>query len=131
VAYEMMQTYHADAATRFYSLDDIYYFGGQNAHNQEAIMEHTPRETASSTFRGESEELELRVGDLIGVAGNHWNGYSKGVNRRTGKTGLYPSYKVRDYVEQVEFPVYPNVPLRKGGDGDGGDKEEEHKKAIS
>ncbi|KOB78961.1 Alpha 1,6-fucosyltransferase [Operophtera brumata] len=38
VAYEMMQTNRMDASDSFFSLDDIYYFGGQNAHDRRAVM---------------------------------------------------------------------------------------------
>ncbi|XP_067099820.1 alpha-(1,6)-fucosyltransferase [Osmerus mordax] len=100
VAYEIMQTLHPDASALFHSLDDIYYFGGQNAHNQEAIYAHEPRGT---------EDLALAPGDLIGVAGNHWDGNSKGVHRRTGRTGLYPSYKVKERVETIKYPTYPEA----------------------
>ncbi|CAL8393384.1 unnamed protein product [Arctogadus glacialis] len=100
VAYEMMQTLHPDASSYFYSLDDIYYFGGQNAHNQVAIHAHQPRN---------SEDIPLEPGDLVGVAGNHWDGYSKGVNRKLGRTGLYPSYKVKEKVETVKYPTYPEA----------------------
>lgn len=54
-------------------------------HEQIAVEDHTPEN---------KEEIELKVGDTIGIAGNHWNGFSKGVNRRTEKSGMYPSYKV-------------------------------------
>ncbi|XP_041814482.1 alpha-(1,6)-fucosyltransferase [Chelmon rostratus] len=100
VAYEIMQMLHPDASSFFYSLDDIYYFGGQNAHNQIAIYPHQPRN---------SEDVPLEPGDVIGVAGNHWNGYSKGVNRRLGRTGLYPSYKVKEKIETVKYPTYPEA----------------------
>ncbi|KAJ8009298.1 hypothetical protein DPEC_G00087440 [Dallia pectoralis] len=100
VAYEIMQTLHADASSSFHSLDDIYYFGGQNAHNQIAIYPHQSRGP---------EDIPLEPGDVIGVAGNHWNGYSKGVNRKMGRTGLYPSYKVREKVETVKYPTYPEA----------------------
>lgn len=43
IAYEIMQTFHPDASSFFSSLDDIYYYGGQNAHNQRARFPHTPR----------------------------------------------------------------------------------------
>ena len=95
-----MQTYHPDASANFYSLDDIYYYGGQNAHNQEAKYPHYPRH---------QNEIELKPGDTLGVAGNHWDGYSKGLNKRTGLTGLYPSYKVQDKVDIVKFPTYPEA----------------------
>lgn len=100
VAYEIMQTLHPDASSFFYSLDDIYYFGGQNAHNQIAIYPHQPRN---------SEDIPLEPGDVIGVAGNHWDGYSKGINRKLGRTGLYPSYKVKEKIETVKYPMYPEA----------------------
>lgn len=100
VAYEIMQTLHPDASSFFYSLDDIYYFGGQNAHNQIAIYPHQPRN---------SDDIPLEPGDLIGVAGNHWDGYSKGINRKMGRTGLYPSYKVKEKIETVKYPTYPEA----------------------
>lgn len=31
-AYELMQTYVPDATSHFSSLDDVYYYGGQNGH---------------------------------------------------------------------------------------------------
>uniref|UniRef100_UPI00398F397B alpha-(1,6)-fucosyltransferase isoform X2 n=1 Tax=Pristiophorus japonicus TaxID=55135 RepID=UPI00398F397B len=100
VAYEIMQTLHPDASAYFRSLDDIYYFGGQNAHNQIAIYPHKPQTL---------EEIQLEAGDLIGVAGNHWDGYSKGVNRKVGRTGLYPSYKVKENIETIKYPTYPEA----------------------
>ncbi|XP_064599891.1 alpha-(1,6)-fucosyltransferase-like isoform X2 [Liolophura sinensis] len=97
VAYELMQTMHVDASANFHSLDDIFYFGGQNAHNVLAVEKHVP---------GGKDEIELEPGDLIGVAGNHWNGFSKGMNRRTGQNGLYPSYKVVEKLEVADFPKF-------------------------
>ena len=44
-------------------------------------------------------EIELKKGDLIGLAGNHWNGLSKGRNTRTNEEGLFPSYKVKDFIQ--------------------------------
>ena len=92
-----MQTLHPDAATRFHSLDDIYYFGGQTAHEQVARLKHDPLTT---------DEIELRVGDVVGIAGNHWDGFSRGTNRRTGKNGLYPSYKTVERYPRVHYPTY-------------------------
>ncbi|KAI1897818.1 hypothetical protein AGOR_G00087180 [Albula goreensis] len=100
VAYEIMQTLHPDASSNFFSLDDIYYFGGQNAHNQIAIYAHQPRN---------GDDIPLEPGDIIGVAGNHWDGYSKGINRKLGRTGLYPSYKVKEKIETVKYPTYPEA----------------------
>ncbi|XP_031629119.1 alpha-(1,6)-fucosyltransferase [Contarinia nasturtii] len=100
VAYEIMQTMYPDASHRFKSLDDIYYYGGQNSHNREAVLAHHPNN---------HEEIYMNVGDLIGVAGNHWDGFSKGRNTRTNQIGLFPSFKVVDKVETAEFPKYSNV----------------------
>ena len=66
LAYEIMQTLHPDASSRFHSLDDIYYYGGQNAHNQVALQEHKARN---------QQEIDLEIGDIVGIAGNHWDGY--------------------------------------------------------
>lgn len=101
VAYELMNSVYPDASKRFHSLDDIYYYGGQKARYQRAILPHV----ASN-----SQEIDLQIDDVISVAGNHWNGYSKGTNLRTYKHGLYPSFKVVPKVETALFPTYPNVP---------------------
>ena len=99
-AYELMQPIRGDASGWFKSLDDIYYYGGQHPHEFVAVESHT---------RTQQFEIDLRVGDIIHMAGNHWDGYSKGANTRTGQTGLFPSYKVRDKVVKVKMPTYPQV----------------------
>jgi glycoprotein 6-alpha-L-fucosyltransferase len=43
-----------------------------------------------------------------GIAGNHWNGWSKGTNRRTGQNGLFPSYLVREKWRIVDFALFEN-----------------------
>lgn len=100
VAYEIMQTLYPDAGHRFKSLDDIYYYGGQNQHNRQVIIPHKSRN---------HDELQMQPGDLVGVAGNHWDGFSKGKNTRTNQVGLFPSFKVVDKVETAKLPTYPNV----------------------
>ncbi|XP_065201965.1 alpha-(1,6)-fucosyltransferase [Planococcus citri] len=102
VAYEIMNNIHFDAAQRYRSLDDIYYYGGQKARCQVVVIPH--RATRP-------EEIDLKVGDILTVAGNHWDGYSKGTNTRTFKTGLYPTFKVIPKVETASFPTYPQVPI--------------------
>ncbi|XP_046665025.1 alpha-(1,6)-fucosyltransferase [Homalodisca vitripennis] len=102
VAYEIMQSLYPDASDRFRSLDDIYYFGGQALHRRVAVLPHKSQGP---------EQMDLQVGEMVGVAGNHWNGYSKGRNLRTNQVGLYPSFKVEEVVEAVEFPTYPQVPI--------------------
>nr|CAG4638342.1 EOG090X03KK [Cyclestheria hislopi] len=100
LAYEVMQTLHPDATYKFKSLDDIYYYGGQRAHQQIAIYQHKARKPG---------EITMEVGDILGIAGNHWDGYSKGVNERTRQQGLYPSFKAIDKYEIVDFPPYSEV----------------------
>ncbi|CAL4237626.1 unnamed protein product [Meganyctiphanes norvegica] len=92
-----MQSLHPDASNYFHSLDDIYYYGGQNSHNQKARFAHNSKR---------SDEMSLHVGDIIGTAGNHWDGYSKGANRRTKQNALYPNYKVEEVVDTAVFPTY-------------------------
>ena len=58
-----------------------------------------------------SNEMKVTKGDIIGIAGNHWDGYSKGVNKRTTQNGLYPSYKAEDVVELGSCPTYDEVKL--------------------
>lgn len=91
LAYEIQQTRFPDASWRFRSLDDIYYFGGQLRQNVIAVLDHNPKSGVG--------EIELKKGDILGIAGNHWNGYSKGKNLRTQEEGLFPSYKVKKTID--------------------------------
>ena len=56
-----MQSRVPDASDRFKSLDDIFYFGGQSEHLQEAIYPHTRRN---------SKELDLEVDLSIYLSNN-------------------------------------------------------------
>ncbi|XP_039260479.2 alpha-(1,6)-fucosyltransferase-like [Styela clava] len=103
VAYELMQTLHPDAASYAHSLDDVFYFGGQGAHSQKVIYDHDAKPG--------SDEISLHAGDFVGVAGNHWDGFSKGVNRRTNAVGLYPSYKVVEVITKSKFPTYDEASI--------------------
>ncbi|XP_018333907.1 alpha-(1,6)-fucosyltransferase [Agrilus planipennis] len=100
LAYEIMQNNYPDASARFRSLDDIYYYGGQNPHYYVAVLPHKAEGI---------NEIDLKVGDLVGVAGNHWDGYSKGRNMRTNQLGLFPSFKIKNTVESVAFPTYSEI----------------------
>lgn len=95
-----MQNYYPDASAKFRSLDDVYYYGGQSSHNRMAVLPHESRRVG---------EINLMLGDLVGIAGNHWNGYSKGRNLRTNQVGLFPSFKVKDKVEVAKFPTYSEM----------------------
>jgi glycoprotein 6-alpha-L-fucosyltransferase len=101
IAYELMQQHHVDASDRFKSLDDNWYYGGQDEHQQEAVLRHE--------VEGRSGEISLEVGDVLGVAGNHWNGFNKGRNHRTNRVGLYPEYKTKEKLRIVNFPKYAAV----------------------
>ena len=57
------------------------------------------------------DEISLEVGDIIGVAGNHWNGFNKGRNHANNRIGLYPEYKTKEKLKIVSFPTYPHVKL--------------------
>lgn len=102
LAYELMQTLHGDASGKFRSLDDIYYFGGQRKHRVVAVESYN----ADPDWVG---TISLQKGDTICVAGNHWNGFSKGFNERTSDEGLYPSYAVEDTLATFPMPEYSNV----------------------
>ena len=93
-----MQNHHVDASQKYYSLDDIYYFGGQHAHDVVAIEEHHQS--------SHHPDIEFEVGDHLGIAGNEKNGYSVGIHRKTRKRGPFPSYKVVDHVRIADFPKY-------------------------
>ncbi len=99
-----MQYLHVDASRKIYSLDDVYYFTGQQAHYVQAIQDHNS--SKQTTYNG---ELSFKAGDFIGIAGNKKNGYSVGKPVSTGGEGLFPSYKVEEPVRVADFPTYNDV----------------------
>ncbi|CAF1024054.1 unnamed protein product [Rotaria sp. Silwood1] len=103
VAYEVMQQRVVDGAWRVESLDDVYYFGGQNAHNQRAVISH------KSIM---PNDFSFERGDIIGTEGNHWNGFSKGSDKTNDKSGLYPSYKIEEIVNIAKMYTYPEVKIK-------------------
>lgn len=116
-----MQIYHPDAASKFKSLDDIYYYGGQNEHHVVAVFPHEPRKAADMQMRagdliGKNQDLFSTVRCIffvrLGVAGNHWDGFSKGRNLRTNQIGLYPTFKVKDKIETAKFPTYSQTHVK-------------------
>ena len=94
--FELKQTLHGDAAQNIQSLDDIYFYSGQPARYVRAVENHSAKR---------SQEISLDKGDEILIRGNHWDGYSLGLNSRTNKEGLYPSYKVEDIYTEGEVPL--------------------------
>ena len=97
LAYELMQTHHIDGSRLAYSLDDIYYYGGQQQHNMRAFHSHTEERHGHMTFR---------KGDLLNIHGNLRNGFSTSQNK---KQGLFPSYIVEEEIFIADFPTYPEV----------------------
>lgn len=95
-----MQTYHVDASHYYYSLDDIYYYGGMQGHHVRMIY---PQKSQSP------DQLELQVGDTISIAGNEKDGTSKGTQHRTGRYGEYLSYKAENVLRIEDFPTYKQV----------------------
>ncbi|RTG83157.1 glycoprotein 6-alpha-L-fucosyltransferase [Schistosoma bovis] len=82
LAYELMQSNHlelGDASQQFRSLDDIYYFGGQQASPYEVLIS--------------SKEHGLSPGDLVHFHGNHWNGYAKVEKLNTNRKVMAPAFK--------------------------------------
>lgn len=96
-----MQNEHIDASNKYYSLDDVYYFGGQQGHNMVAIQNHKAPPNQN--------ELSMNIGDILSIAGNEKNGYSVGRKLSTKKHGQYPSYKVEEEVLVADFPTYNNI----------------------
>ncbi|CAH8536011.1 unnamed protein product [Dicrocoelium dendriticum] len=95
LAYELMQSRHADlgdASALVQSLDDSYYFGGQQSNPQEAII---PDPSSG-----------LRRGDLVHVLGNHWNGEAKIKHTQNAIEALVPAFKLRPRILAV--PVSEN-----------------------
>lgn len=95
-----------DGAHLAHSLDDIYYFGGQQEHLVTAWLPHS-----SPPSSPQSNVLSFRIGDDIGIAGNHWNGYSKGSRLLASlgeENGFFPSYKVVEHFRTISFPTYYN-----------------------
>ena len=101
-----MQKYHIDASQKYYSLDDVYYFGGQQAHDVVAIQDNKLENDDSAVQHRGGDELKFQIGDRLGIAGNEKNGFSVGTRRALQKKGVYPSYKVEEHVIIAEFPHY-------------------------
>jgi glycoprotein 6-alpha-L-fucosyltransferase len=97
-----MQQRVVDAAWRVQPLDDVYYFGGQNAHNQRAVISHKAIWP---------NEFSFERGDMIGTEGNHWDGFSKGSDKSNGQSGLYPTYKTEEIVHIAEMNTYSQVKI--------------------
>ncbi|KAH9501666.1 Alpha-(1,6)-fucosyltransferase, variant 3 [Dermatophagoides farinae] len=86
LAYELMQvqrTNGRDMSTNFYSLDDVYYFGGQISHRLESIManHHPPpyvHNGNNDKINNSQKQHKFNVGDSLGIEKNLHNGYYLG-----------------------------------------------------
>lgn len=98
--YELMQGQNGlvDPHYRIRSLDRHFYADSFNTFTKLAVLDHKPQN---------GNEIELKAGDLISIlctegselinVGSLWNGYMKGTNIRTKKSGLFPSFKVKTF----------------------------------
>uniref|UniRef100_A0A183TJN3 GT23 domain-containing protein n=1 Tax=Schistocephalus solidus TaxID=70667 RepID=A0A183TJN3_SCHSO len=84
-----------DASACFQSLDDVYYYGGQQAWPYEVIIPDS--------------RSGLKVGDLVAFHGNHWDGLAKvsvataGSSRLSEEALLVPAYKFQQRLLSVPF----------------------------
>lgn len=95
-----MQQRVVDGAWRVQSLDDVYYFENQYAHNQRSLISHRALWP---------NEFSFERGDVIHTEGNHWDGFSKGSDLTNGQSGLYPSYKTEEIIKIGKMYTYPDV----------------------
>ena len=65
------------------------------SHYQEVILPH---------LANNRQEISLKVGDILDIENNFWNGYAIGKNMKTQKRGLYPLYKTQEKLKIVDFP---------------------------
>nr|XP_027219137.1 alpha-(1,6)-fucosyltransferase-like [Penaeus vannamei] len=110
LAYELMQTLHADASRKVFSVDSPYWFHYQSGHEVEARFPHTPRRDS---------EIELQRGDRVKEVLRHYSnhrnlhdGFIHGVNQRTRKAGLYPIYKTVDVLRLADTPPFDAIDRR-------------------
>ncbi|KAF8569669.1 hypothetical protein P879_06261 [Paragonimus westermani] len=92
LAYELMQTRHAelgDASGLAWSLDSIYYFGGQQSNPYKTFIA--------------DEATGAKPGDLFHMDGNRWNGYADLHSIPNNTKVTLPAYKVCPRVLTVEL----------------------------
>lgn len=104
LAYELMQAKNFDKVNDAVTIDDVYYFGGQNDHDLEAFLNHKQRQSIETSL--DEHHIEVRKGDLLGISHNLWNGYCRGINRRTQVIGLYPCFKAVEKVKPAPFKLF-------------------------
>lgn len=99
IAYEIQQQRSSgDNHWRFKSLDDMWQFNIKwdtvVEHYQEVILPH---------FSNRPGEMSLKVGDILNIESNLWDGYGKGKSVNNRKSGLYPLYKTKEKLKAVDF----------------------------
>lgn len=106
VAYELMQSLHADASNRAISVDIDYFY---------AVVPFPPRRAIYGHQGRHSSELNFTAGQLIedplhpyvkGKATTFPNGYQQGRVVGTHKKGLYPTYKTCQTYRAVEYRAF-------------------------
>ncbi|VDM33115.1 unnamed protein product [Hydatigera taeniaeformis] len=93
LAYELMQTHSAqlgDASMRVQSLDDTYYYGGQQPWSQVIIVD--------------DKDTGMTAGETLDYLGNHWNGYARISLPKNKEEVIRPAYKFENRLMEVDFP---------------------------
>ncbi|XP_052272764.1 alpha-(1,6)-fucosyltransferase-like isoform X3 [Dreissena polymorpha] len=100
-AYELMQSLQGDASECCKSLDHTYSFEDDHLHSFIAVEDHQSQREG---------EISFNAGDTIRLTDNQWDVYCQGTNVKTGKSGLFPSYKTVKKIERVKMITYSEVP---------------------
>lgn len=96
MVYEIMNSLYPDASARFTSQDEVFNYSHEFCRLRVAMLSHQTNET---------NEIELKQGDLIILSKNHWNGFSSGLNLRTTMRGRFPSFKVYIKCRHSRVPI--------------------------
>ncbi|KAK7477604.1 hypothetical protein BaRGS_00031152 [Batillaria attramentaria] len=100
-AYELMQANEGDASSYAVSLDKRFYFNGQRDERMWTVEKHKAENR---------HQLSFESGDLLQIIGNDLSGMvSRALNLRTGKEGMFPTYKAVKEIVAVKMPTYPEV----------------------
>lgn len=100
-AYALMQTYNGDASTNVRSLDKRFYFNGQQDEYMQAVERHQ---------KESKHQVSFETGDTLRVQGNALSGImTRGVNLRTGESGMFPTYKAVKKIITARTPIYADL----------------------
>ena len=99
-----MQHAHPEKAASVRTLDVAYHVWLQHLSEQTAIYSHRSRST---------NETDLKRGDVVvqlePIPEKRSGWFSEGKNSRTGSSGIFPSYKVKNKVKIVKMPTYDGL----------------------